>query len=61
MLLNLSHKNFCYYKIIKYVGFESIHYAINLDVMSSSSKVSSEFDFMFLSNVLCDASKPGGP
>ena len=34
-----------HYKIIKYVGFEPIIYAINLDV-ESSSKVFSEFDYM---------------
>ena len=40
-----------YYMIVKYVGFESILYAINLD-SASSSKVFNEFDFMFLSNAL---------
>ena len=39
------------YKIIKYVDFELIIYAINLDVRSSS-KLFNEFDFMFLSNIL---------
>ena len=33
---------------IKYIGFEPIHYIINLDV-SSSSMISTEFDFLFLS------------
>ena len=32
---------------IKYIGFESIHYAINLDVVSSSM-VFNNFDCMFL-------------
>ena len=41
---------YSHYQIIKYVGFESIHYTFNLGVVSSS-KVFSGFDFMFLSNV----------
>ena len=42
-----------HYKIIKCVDFELIYYDINLD-SASSSKVLSEFDyvFMFLWNVL---------
>ena len=42
---------YSHYKIIKYVGFESIIYIINLDV-TSSSKVFNEIDYMFLSNIL---------
>ena len=37
--------------IIKYVGFESIIYVINLDG-ESFSKVFDKFDFMLLLNVL---------
>ena len=37
--------------IIKCVGFELIHYVINLDV-ESSSKVFSKFDYVFLSNIM---------
>ena len=37
--------------IIKCVGFKSIHCFINLDT-ASSSKVFSEFDFIFITNVL---------
>ena len=33
-----------YYRIIKYVGFKPIHYAINLDVVSFSN-VFNEFDY----------------
>ena len=40
-----------HYRIIKYVGFESIVYAINLGI-ASSFKVFSEFDSMLPSNVL---------
>ena len=40
-----------YHRIIKCVGFESIHCATNLDI-TSSSKVFSEFDYVFLLNVL---------
>ena len=40
-----------YYRTIKCVAFEPIHYVINMNV-ASSSKVFSEFDYMFLSNVL---------
>ena len=40
-----------HYTIIKYVGFESIVYAINLGI-ASSFKVFSEFDSMLPSNVL---------
>ena len=39
------------HKIIKYVGFEPIHYDIILDA-TSSSRVLSQFDYVFLSNVL---------
>ena len=51
MLQNFNHRYSSHYKIIKYVGFLSIIYAINLNV-ASSSKVFNEFDSMFLSNVL---------
>ena len=40
-----------YHKIVKCVGFEPFHYAINLDVVSSF-RVFSEFVSVFLSNVL---------
>ena len=51
MLQNLSHMYYSHHKIIKRVSFKSIHCAINLDV-ASSSKVFSEFDYLFLSDVL---------
>ena len=38
----------CIDLIIKYIDFESYHYAINLDVVSSFV-VFSDFDYMFLS------------
>ena len=38
----------CVGSTIKYIGFEPINYAINLDVVSSY-KVFNDFDFMFLS------------
>ena len=38
----------CVDSTIKCVGFKSIHYAINQDVISSSM-IFSKFDFMFLS------------
>ena len=40
-----------HYIIIKYIGFEPIFYAINMDIMSSS-KVFNKFDYMLLLNVL---------
>ena len=46
-----SHMYSCYHRIIKCVGFKTIHYAINLDV-TSSSRVFSEFDSFFLSDLL---------
>ena len=46
-----SHMYSSHHKMIKCVGFESIHYAINLDV-TSSSRVFSEFDSVFLLNIL---------
>ena len=48
------------HRIIKCVGFESIHYAINLDIVSSS-RVFSEFDFVFLMNVDDAFSTKTGP
>ena len=42
---------FSHYSTIKYVDFESIHYIINMDDVSSFM-VFSEFDHIFLSNVL---------
>ena len=51
MLQNWNHRYPTHYRIIKYVGFEPIIYAINLDI-ASSFKVFSEFDSIFLSNVL---------
>ena len=50
LLQNWSHKYFNH-RIIKCVGFEPIHCAINLNV-ASSFRVFSEFDYVFLSNVL---------
>ena len=49
--IKLNYRYFSYYKIIEYIGFESIIYVINLDV-ASSSKILSEFDYIFLSNIL---------
>ena len=45
-----SHNNNikCVGSTIKYVGFESIHYVINLDIVSSFM-VFNDFDSMFLS------------
>ena len=40
-----------YHRIIKCVGFKSIHCAINLDI-ASSFRVFSEFNSLFLSDVL---------
>ena len=40
-----------HHRIIKYVGFKSIHYAINLDVILSS-RVFNKFDYIFISNIL---------
>ena len=40
-----------YHGIIKCVDFKPIHYAINLDV-TSSSIVFSEFDYLFISDIL---------
>ena len=39
----------CVGSTIKYIGFESIHYVINLGVISSFI-VFNDFDYMFLSN-----------
>ena len=41
---------FSNHKIIKCVGFESIHFVINLNV-ASSSRGFRKFDYVFLSNV----------
>ena len=51
MLKNWNHKYSILYRIIKYVGFESIIYTINL-ATTSSSKFFNKFKYMFLSNVL---------
>ena len=51
MLQNWNYRYSSHYRIIKYVAFEPIIYVINLDV-TSSSKVFSEFDSIFLSNIL---------
>ena len=40
-----------HYKIIKNIGFESIIYAINMEV-ALFSKVFSEFESMFLWNIM---------
>ena len=54
MLQNLSHRCYIHNSNIKYIGspikcigFEPIHYNINLDVVSSSM-VFNDFDYMFL-------------
>ena len=49
--IELNYRYFSYYKIIEYIGFESIIYIVNLDI-ASSSKILSEFDYIFLSNIL---------
>ena len=51
MLQNLIYIYSSYHRIIKCVGFKPIYCAINLDV-ASSSKIFSEFDFLFISDVL---------
>ena len=51
MMKNWNHRYYSHYRIIKYVGFEPILYAINVNAKSSSN-VFSEFDSMFRSNVL---------
>ena len=51
MLHNLSHMYFSHYNIIKCIGLELIHYAINLN-FASFSKVFKEFDYVFLLNIL---------
>ena len=51
MLQNLSHMYFSHNSIgsnIKCIDFESIHYVINLDVVSSFM-VFNDFDYIFLS------------
>ena len=50
MLQKLSLMYSSHHKIIKRVDFKPIHCAINLDVVPSS-RVFSEFDFVFLSNL----------
>ena len=47
MLENYSHMYSSHHKIIKYVGFKSIHCAINLNV-TSSLKVFNKFDSLFI-------------
>ena len=51
MLHNFSHLYHSHYRILKYVGFELIHYVINSYVVSSFM-IFSEFDYLLLSNVL---------
>ena len=46
--INLSHKYFSYYSIIKFVDLELIYYAINMDVVSFFI-LFKEFVFVFLS------------
>ena len=48
MLQNYNHKYSSHYNIIKFVGFESIYYAINLGDISSSI-IFSDSIFIFLS------------
>ena len=51
ILQNLSHMYLSHHKIIKCVDFELIHCVINLNAILFS-RVFSEFDFVFLSNIL---------
>ena len=51
MLKNWSHIYSNHHRIIKYIGFKSIHYVINPDV-TSSFKVFNKFDSLFLSDIL---------
>ena len=51
MFKNWNHRYYSQYRIIKYVGFESILYNINLNV-TLFFKVFTKFDYMFLSNIL---------
>ena len=51
MLHNWSRWYFSHYRIIKCVGFELMHYDINLNGMSSST-IFGKFDFVFLLNGL---------
>ena len=51
MLQNWNNIYYNYQIIIKCVGFKPIHRAINLDV-TSSFKVFSKFEYVFLSNTL---------
>ena len=51
ILQNRIHMYSRYHGIIKCVDFKPIYYAINLDVMSSS-KIFSEFDYLFISDIL---------
>ena len=51
MLQNLSHMYSSHYMIIKCVGFKSIHYTINLNIMLSF-EVFNKFYSVFLLNVL---------
>ena len=47
---NCSLIYYSHHKIIKYISFESIHYAINLDI-ASSSIIFRGFESVFQSNV----------
>ena len=51
MLKNRSHRYSSHYRVIKYIGFEPIHCATNLDAISSF-EVFSEFDSVFISIVI---------
>ena len=51
MLQNWNHIYYSLHRIIKCVGFKLIHCAINLDI-ALSFRVFSEFDYVFLLNVL---------
>ena len=49
-IIVVNHMYSSHYKIIKYISFNSIYYAINLDIMSFF-KIFSKFDHIFISNV----------
>ena len=51
MLYNWSHLYSSHYMIIKYIGFKSIHYTINLNIMLFF-EVFNKFYSVFLLNVL---------
>ena len=50
MLQNFDHRYSNHNSNIKYIGFETIHYAINFDVVLCSI-IFSNFDYMFFFNI----------